>query len=278
MLNSTQQTALTSPSDRDPSNTYRPTLNEPALSGQDFDNSVNDLSDSNFIKKYPRVERTFADPSVPGQTYCLVSFVPSTKATPDPDGIYGMIKVRGSYDTLHELNSRAEFLIGNIDSYHKIYHAWVGKPFPATSSSKFSAQSSEVDIKTKVTKIISEDIKKQKLKEKEEIDDIKEREKNLIEESEKGIDPYEHYTTQRVKKAQLVWTYLETQKKMVSMKESIIKTRAEIAQLDEENPDYIEQYQEKFYEARRKSGIKDDNDSFIQYMGENPEELERLGF
>ena len=232
----------------------------------------------NFIRKYPQIERTFADPGILGQKFCLVSFVPSIKAVPDPDGIYGMIKIRGSFDTEHEALSRSEFLISNIDSYHKIYTAWVGRPFPATSSSQFSAETTEVDIKNKITKIVSEDIKQQKLAEKKEIEDIKEREANLLDDVQKEEDPYDHYTVQRVKKAQLVWTYIETQKKMDKMKESIIKTRAEIIKLDKENPDFINKYEQKFFEARSKAGIKPDNDSFIEYMGENPKELERLGF
>ena len=46
-----------------------------------------------------------------------------------------MIKVRGSYETEDEADARAETLIRTVDSYHKIFTAFVGKPFPATTSS-----------------------------------------------------------------------------------------------------------------------------------------------
>ena len=173
--------SLTSPNDRK-NNPLDIKRNAPPLEGDDLKNAVSDLSDNNFLKKYPRLERVFADPAIPNQQYCLASFVPSKDAVPDKDGIYGMVKFRGAYNTLDELNERAEFLIQNVDSYHKIYHCYTGKPFPATSSSKYSAETSEVDIRKKVTKVISDDIRQQKMEERKEIEEIKEREKRLLEE------------------------------------------------------------------------------------------------
>ena len=60
------------------------------------------------------------------------------------DGIYGMVKVRGSYSTLEKCDKRSEFIIKNIDSVHKIYYAGVGKPFPITNSSDFSKDITKV--------------------------------------------------------------------------------------------------------------------------------------
>ena len=182
-----------------------------------------------------------------------------------------MIKVRGSYETEDEADARAETLIRTVDSYHKIFTAFVGKPFPATTSSRWSADTNEIDIKKKVTEVISKDIKKQRQEEKKEIEEIKEREKKLMEDVEKDFDPYERYIELRVKKAQLAWTYLETQKKMDEMKQSIIKTREEIAELDEENPDYLSSYREKYMNARRDAGLKDDDASFLSYLGDEDE-------
>ena len=95
--NTTPQTSLTAPNDRT-SNTFRisPKVN---LTEEETTNAVNDLVVRDFVKKYPATERTFADPSIPGQRLCLVSFVPSVDAKPDKDGVYGMIKVRGSFET-----------------------------------------------------------------------------------------------------------------------------------------------------------------------------------
>ena len=264
-------TSLTAPNDRDESQGYVPKNKDP-LTNEQLVDAMNDNFVDSFVKNYPATEKSFADPTIPDQKFCLVSFVPSVTATPDKDGIYGMIKVRGSYSSADECAERAEHLIKTVDSYHKIYTAYVGKPFPATSSSTYSAQTAEVDIKKNITKVLSEDIKKQKKEEQQEINDIKEREKALIEESQREEeDPYERYITLRVKKAQLMWTYIETQKKMDEMKNSIIKARQEISEADEEHPDFIESYKEKYMKARQEAGIPQDDNSFMQFLGDTDE-------
>ena len=273
-----KESSLTAPKDRDVNNKWRPGKDKP-LTDEQTDEALKELNVGDFIEKYPRVERFYCDPSILDQKYSLVSFIPAKGASPDEDGIYGMIKTRGNYATIQEANQRAEYLIQNIDSYHKIYHCYTGRPFPATSSSKYSAETAEVDIKKKITNVINEDVKQKKYDEQKEINEIKEREKRLLEESkrnEKGIpeDTIDTYTTMRVKYAQLTWTYLETQKKVEQMKKSIVQVRKDLKELDEENPEFIVQYREKYMKAREEAGLPEDDDSFMKYLGEDAE----LGF
>ena len=55
--------------------------------------------------------------------------------------------------------------------------------------------------------------------------------------------------------------------KMEEMKQSIIRTRTEIEELDTEHPEFIETYREKYMSAREEAGIKeDDNNSFLQFI------------
>ena len=84
-------------------------------------------------------------------------------------------------------------------------------------------------------------------------------------------DPVDFYTTLRVKKAQLVWTYLETQKKMDQMKESIIKTRSEIEKMDDENNSYSNDYFKKYCDARSASGLDNSThqDTFMKFLVED---------
>ena len=156
---------------------------DPPLSDVDADNAVADLVVSP-IANYPKLERMYADPLLINQKISLVSFIPSKTAKPDKDGIYGMIKVRGTFATEDEANARAEYLIKNVDSYHKIYHTFTGRPFPATCSSKFSHATTEIDIRNKIRNIVSDDVKKQKDDENKVINEIKDREKLLLEESQ----------------------------------------------------------------------------------------------
>ena len=88
--------------------------------------------------------------------------------------------------------------------------------------------------------------------------EIKDREEKLLQESKKEeIDTYDDYITQRVKLAQLSFTYLEHQKKMAEVKDIIIKTRKVVKELDDEFPDYQNSYYDKYMQARKDAGLKE---------------------
>jgi len=274
----TKQNSLTSPNDRGDGK-YKSDVGAPPLTEEQVQSAMSALSDTSFVEKFPRLERQYADPPIPLQTYGLVSFVPSKGATPDKDGVYGFAKLRGNYATTQESSERAEFLLRNVDSYHQIYHAYVGRPFPITIDPKYCAKTEEINIRQKATETVSDDVKAKRDKEKEEIADIKRREKQLLAESKPDYkpDPYEEYTVLRVKKAQLLWAYVQTQKKMDDMKNSIIKTRAQIEAMDGENPEYAKEYKDRYFKARREAGIADENnteENFVKYMVEDVD----LGF
>lgn len=270
--------SLTSISDRG-DGIFKSDFKSPALTEEQVTNAMSELNNTSFVEKFPRVERQFADPPIPLQTYSLVSFVPSKGATPDKDGVYGFMKVRGNYATVPEANERSEYLIRNVDSYHQIFHAYVGRPFPITLDQKYCSKTEEIDIRKKATETISHDVKEKRDKEKENIEEIKKREKALMEQA-KGdyvVDPYEEYTVMKVKKAQLVWTYMKMVKQMDEMKSNIISIRQKIEDEDKKNPDFSKTYFDRYVQARRDAGIPDDRNSdenFMKYMVEDVD----LGF
>ena len=278
-----KENSLTSPSDRDLNNKWRPDQGKTVLTNEETEEAMKVLNNTDFIKKFPSVDRTYADPAIPMQNIALISFTPAKGATPNESGVFGFAKIRGTYATEVEAEQRAEFLIRNVDSYHQLYHLYVGRPFPITFSSKYSAETSEIDIRKETTKSISENIKEEKNKEQKTIKEIKEREQALLQESEKaknddGLkdpenDPYEEYITLCVKKAQLSWTFFEHLKKMNEVRDIIIKTRVTLAKKDEEYPDFKEKYFEKYMDARKKSGldekIRETQDNFLKYMVED---------
>jgi hypothetical protein len=265
--------SLTSRNDRGDGK-YKSDMGAPPLTEQEVQNAINQLVDTSLVDKFPRHERQYADPPIHLQTYGLFSFTPSKGATPDKDGVYGFAKIRGNYGTPQEAMERSEFLIRNVDSYHQIYQAYVGRPFPITLDPKYAAKVEEVDIKKKATEVISADVKAKRDREKQDIDEIKEREQKLLAEAKPDYvpDPYEKYTVLRVKKAQLVWGYSQTMKQLEDMKKIIIKTREEICVMDSENPEYKNEYFEKYQKARRDAGIPDEHnteDNFVKYMVED---------
>lgn len=222
--------------------------------------------------RFTQVERRFADPELTNQKICLVSFIPSKTAVPDKDGFYGMMKVRGVFATDREANEHAEYLIRNVDSLHEIFHAYVGRPFPITVKSGYEEEVKNIDIRKKTVELISEDILNKKKKEQDEMEEIQKREKTLLEESKRNasntaIDPFEQYITEQVKRAQLLWTYSETSKKMKQMKTSFQQCCDTLSQLDNDHPEYITQYRKKYMEARKEAGLPDDDESFLKYLG-----------
>ena len=282
-----KENTLTAPQDRDPDNKFRLDQGAPPLTEEEVNTAMNELNNTAFIERFPAVERRYADPPVDLQRFGLISFVPAKGATPNERGVFGFAKLRGNYATREEANERAEFLIRNVDSYHQIYHTFVGRPFPITDSSEYSKEVARIDLRKETTEAISNDVRKKREKEQREIKEIQERERELLEDvSKEEEDIDDRYTTLRVKKAQLTWTYLETTKKIKQMTGLIAKVRHEIEVLDETNPELKEKYMDKYLEARRKVGLPTDRASrdktFMKYLVEDIEipevdaEYERL--
>jgi hypothetical protein len=258
---------------------YKSSVGAPPLTYEQATAAMETLNVTSFVDKFPMVERQYADPAIPLQQFGLISFVPSMGATPDADGVFGFAKIRGNYQTKAEANERSEFLIRNIDSYHTIFQAYVGRPFPITLSEKYCSDVAEIDIRKKATETISEDVKEKREYQKKEIDEIKNREKRLLEEGKEDFveDPFERYVTLRVKKAQLVWGYKNTMDQLNKMKEVITKTRADIAAQDAENPDFSTRHYDRYMSARKEAGLPDEmstEDNFIKYLCEDVD----LGF
>ena len=109
---------------------------------------------------------------------------------------------------------------------------------PLTVKSDWSSEIEEVDIQKKISKTIREDIKEKRDHEKKQVQEIKEREQNLKDDVEvEASDPYEKYTCLRVKKAQIVWGYLEHYKKLGEMVQVFEKTQKKPAKKKlEKNP------------------------------------------
>lgn len=272
--------SLTTPSDRDEKTEKTYKLNKekhPPLTEEEVTNAMKELNNDSLIRNYPDVERRYCDPPVNGQKIGLVSFVPSKGATPNSDGFYGFVKLRGNFDCEEDADVRSEELIRTTDSYHQIYHTYVGRPFPLTTKSDFAKKTKEVDIKKEMTQAVSTSIKQKKKTERKEMTEIEEREKELLADVEKDEeDPIDYYTTLRVKKAQVTWTYLETMKKIEQMKETIINTRKEIEEMETKDSSYKDNYYKTYCDARKKSGLSnsENQDTFMKFLVEDAD----LGF
>lgn len=278
-LQVTKESSLTAPEDRNMAEKWRPESHVPPLDQEQTVNAMKEQNVTSFRDRFPHVDRTYADPPIQLQKIGLFSFTPAKGAKPNESGVYGYAKLRGNFATTIESDQKAEELIRNVDSYNKIYHTYVGRPFPITLSSNYSAEVTEVDMKKQMAESISSNIKSIKQDEEKQIAEIKQREEELLAESEKAKkgeateEPYDVYVTKQVKRAQLCWTYLEHMKKMDEVRAIIMKTRRELAEMDKEHPTFRTSYYEKYMDARKKSGldnkVRNDQDNFIKYMVED---------
>lgn len=284
---SEKESTLTSPADRDKEKKFELDQNVEPLSTDQLTEAMNELNITSFVERFPKVERRYVDPAIDLQKIGLISFVPAKGATPNENGVYGFAKLRGNYNTPEEANQRAEFIIKNVDSYHQIFHTYVGRPFPITVSSDYSKEVKQVDLKKETASAISNDVKEKREKEQREIEEIKQKEKELLEDVKNDQeDSDDKYTTLRVKNAQLTWTFIETQKKVKQMITLIAKSRREINIMDREHPELKETYYQKYVDARRMAGLPSDkkttDESFMKYLVEDvavpevDEEYDRL--
>jgi hypothetical protein len=263
-----QESSLTTPRDRDRVNRWKPNQGSPSLPENEVLSAIEHLN----VPSYNAVDRVYVDPVLPMQSISLFSFVPSHGSTPDQDGIYGFAKIRGCFATSIEADQRAETLIRTADSYHKIFHAFVGRPFPVTTKSDFSSEEKEIDLRKKVTEEFSKDIQHQKQADQQNINQIKDQEEALRYDVAHEADPYDEYITLKVKKAQLSWTYLEHIKKINEIKDILINTRASLEKLDTDHPEFTETYYQKYVAARKQSGLDtkpDTGDSFMRFLVED---------
>lgn len=264
------ESSLTTPSDRDLVNRIKFDRNIPPLSDEELKHAMKDLNNKTYL--YRRTDRRYIDPALPMQSIGLFSFIPSKTAIPDKNGFYGFIKLRGNYATGTDADDRSEYIIRNHDSYHQIFHAPIGQPVPCTESSKHSGDTREIDVSKSVKESISSSIKRKKMEDKNKIDEIREQENKLLDDTNEDVenDPLDTYITHKVKLAQLSWSYIDTIKKCEEMKNIILKTRKEIASMDQDS-DYNKQYMEKYKRTTNNMTEQNngDGDNFVQYLNKD---------
>jgi hypothetical protein len=245
------------------------------LSKQETELAKTELLKSNLL--FPRSVKSIHDPVIMGQEYGLISFTPAKDVQPNANGVYGVFKLRGNFGTLEESQVYAEKLIRNHDSYNEIHTVRVGQCIPLSKKSELVQETDTIDLNKEVESIVSNDVKEKRYKEKQEMKTIQEREQQLLKENKEIIegeykpDPLEQYIMLRVKKAQLMWTLVETRKRMENeVIPSIRKTRQEIQEMDNEYPEFDKQYYQRYVDARQAVGIKDQDklnySHFMQYL------------
>jgi hypothetical protein len=217
--------------------------------------------------KFPQINRKLVDPIKNGDPrFALFSFIPTAGATPDKDGVFGVAKIRGAFYTSKEADARAEEIISNVDSTNSIFTCFIGVPFALVPRGK-AIDTTEIDLKNKTEKTISENIRIKRNAEKKEMEEIEERRADLLADVSKEPTDEDTYIEQRVKLAHLRYLIIEHKAKLKECEEAELKVRDKLREMPK---DFEETYMDRYKEGRRKANIPEETDlsGFMKYMTE----------
>jgi hypothetical protein len=274
-LTSWLATSLTSRADlRKKMFMIKDTASIPLLTDDQVKLAIVELINDDLVKNYPSLEKSLVDPDIYGQEFCVHSFTPSSGATPDSNGVYGMMKCRGTFSKEMDATIHSETLIRSVDSFNKYFIGYVGKPFPVTTTGiGFSSESDKIDLREKVDlkdsiqRNARENILSERAKEKVTTKNIKERSEALQDVvDEDAEDPYTEYIQTRVKRSHLIYTIVESRKKIQNYLKSVKTNDMWLNTKDAEDPDFKKNFMEKYTEARKSSGVPDSDLAVMMYI------------
>lgn len=223
-----------------------------------------------------RDRKTRTDPEVLGQTIGLVSFIPSKDAKPDSEGSFGVMKLRGNFQTASEAEKWCEMLIRDYDSYSVNQFLFVGREYPLMATNDiYNSSHKEEDLKDVMSKVVKTYLKDILEKREKEEKDMLERQSRLsLNKEQKRVNTdkeedktsIEYYTLLNVKRAYNVYQLNETETTMKKSELVIENTKNEIREMEVEFPDFKKEYLDRFIEAVKKAGNPEESDTFIKHM------------
>lgn len=218
------------------------------------------------IVGFPKLHRRYIDPPIPNQTYGLVTFIPARDARPNDKGYYGYIKMRGTFNTIHDCKTQSDSIIRYTDSTNHIHVCRVGVPVPLVTAG-FSEEVDKIDIKETVEKDVSANVRNREREDRKEIEDIQDR-AEMLKKDVAEPDPKNAYMAKRTKLAVLRWSVQEHRKKEEEIRDLRDRCVRELIVESQEHPEWEESYYDTYMEARRKANIPEDQDlnDFMAYI------------
>ncbi len=256
---------------------WKPDKSKP-LNDNELEKAFSDL----YIDTYVKSDRRFNDPQIRGQNYALFSFNPSQTAQPDSDGIYGFIKVRGAFNRLEEAEEKSKELVQYF-SANQIFVCEIGSPTPLHDRLNNKENVIEVDDAKREEECLKYQdlVKDQTLKEKHQIEEIKKKVEYLKEDVTKDPnkkEPLQLYLELNQKRATGAYLYTQHQEKLEEMKNIVLRSRQQIADMDKEYPNLKNEYMDHYRKTCEECGINQAEDNMAimikKYFGEDPD----LGF
>jgi len=270
-----------------------PTI-EPSLSEVNLENAKKSLIKN--VITFPQINRRFVDPPKAGEPkFALFSYIEHQdtdmckfleEIKPNLSLKYrkrleelqnrahvikGVAKIRGAFFTQKEAEERAEDIVRDVDSTNSVFTCIMGVPFPLVSEG-MAEEVSEVDLQKQTEHTIAQNVRKQRLKEQKEMEEIKRREEELMRNAEKdpNADDEDNYIAQRVKLAHLRYSIEQHVKKHAECVENERKCVEWLNDMKSRHPEFEEKYMEKYMAGRKAAHIPDDKEpeGFMKFMND----------
>ena len=218
-----------------------------------------------------------SDPEVLHQSIGLISFIPSKGATPDSQGSFGVLKLRGNFSTATEAEKWCENLIRNYDSYSVNELVFVGKEYPLFKDNRafYKGQFVDEDLKDIMTKIVKVYLKEVEDKRKAEQKDMLDRQSQLRINENKELDKssIDYYIVLNVKKAYNLHQMKEAESNIETALKVIENTQKDISDMEEEFTHFRKDYLDQYIQANIKAGNSEESDTLIKYMVDEDERV-----
>lgn len=221
------------------------------LNEQEMDCAVKELIDTKFRK----LERGFIDPGIPNQCVALFSFVP---CEPNNFNLYGFAKIRGVFASEFEAMEQSKKIIKHFDSSNTIHHVRVGHAFPIGNN--FHGQWENIVLDDELCKAEALLKVKEDEREDQERQYFEKRKKDLLEDVKpnKETNLLDRYITLRQKYANMGVIHDEYSKQLPHIEKIAQVAYDELRQIEEQNPQVLQDYQTEYLKIRRECGLDKD--------------------
>ena len=231
---------------------------------------------------YPKVVRKMDDPPIANQMYGNLSFMffDSPKTLSTGKKVYGFCKQRGVWPTETAATEDSKRIIREVDSRFQIRIAPIGAWVPLTNENAFCRDLLDVSTQEdNMNQLRSEAIKQKEGDQRRIMKELREREEEGTEEDIYD-DPtsLKYYAMKRVTEMRLTESCGINRKKLEKTEHNQLKVRIELKRLEQDNPQYTDEWIERYNQEREKSGIFEyvpGENEFEEYETVTLEDLEK---
>lgn len=247
--------------------------------------SGDDVAEAAFngqFVKYPQIVRKGMDePPSKSQIYTNVSYMlfeTPVKVKNSRKPVYGFMKIRGSFPSKEEAEADARRIISEVDSKYQIRLAPTGAWIPITEDDRAIEELYDVRNSDDEIHLRDKAVKEKEAEERRIARELKENEEKLKNETDVHDQPesLDFYTMNRVTEMRLVENRDAELEKLRDIENKIAFTRMKLKKLEQNNPDYKEQWIDHYNAGRKDKGIHEfvpSTDQFKEYENTELKEL-----